>query len=229
MDEIQYIGEHLFPGQLGHFFVVIGFIASFVSALYYFLGVQKGDYAQGSSWVKLGKWAFAIHGLSIIGIILMLFYMMLSQYYEYQYVWSHVSDDLPFRYIFSAFWEGQEGSFLLWMFWHVVLGIIFITRKSKWEAPVMSVLSLVQFILVGMILGVYFSDAVKIGSSPFLLLRDTMNAPIFNNAQYLSLIQGNGLNPLLQNYWMTIHPPYSLSWICINHYSILFCGIWTLA
>jgi cytochrome c-type biogenesis protein CcmF len=29
----------------------------------------------------------------------------------------------------------------------------------------------------------------------------------FNNADYLSLIEGNGLNPLLQNYWMTIHPP----------------------
>jgi cytochrome c-type biogenesis protein CcmF len=34
-----------------------------------------------------------------------------------------------------------------------------------------------------------------------------MDAPIFSNADYLNLIKGTGLNPLLQNYWMTIHPP----------------------
>ena len=58
-----------------------------------------------------------------------------------------------------------------------------------------------------MIAGVYFADEFRMGSSPFLLLRDTMEAPIFNNPNYLSLVEGNGLNPLLQNYWMTIHPP----------------------
>ncbi|NNE30111.1 MAG: hypothetical protein HKN16_10775, partial [Saprospiraceae bacterium] len=74
MDEIQYIGEHLLPGKLGHLFVVVGFIASLVSALYYFFGVQKGDYGQDSNWVKFGKWAFVIHGISVMGIILTIFY-----------------------------------------------------------------------------------------------------------------------------------------------------------
>ena len=54
----------------------------------------------------------------------------------------------------------------------------------------------------------------KIGSNPFTLLRNEMlGAPIFQRPEYLSMIaDGNGLNPLLQNYWMTIHPP------------VLFCG-----
>jgi cytochrome c-type biogenesis protein CcmF len=35
-----------------------------------------------------------------------------------------------------------------------------------------------------------------------------MDAPIFSRPDYLSFItDGNGLNPLLQNYWMVIHPP----------------------
>ena len=38
-------------------------------------------------------------------------------------------------------------------------------------------------------------------------MRETYNAPLFQNPDYVSLIKGNGLNPLLQNYWMTIHPP----------------------
>ena len=48
---------------------------------------------------------------------------MVNQYYEYQYVQAHVSEDLPFKYIFSAFWEAGS-SFLLWMFWHVILGLV---------------------------------------------------------------------------------------------------------
>jgi cytochrome c-type biogenesis protein CcmF len=47
-----------------------------------------------------------------------------------------------------------------------------------------------------------------------MLLRNEMAmAPIFQRPEYLNFIaDGNGLNPLLQNYWMTIHPP------------VLFCG-----
>jgi cytochrome c-type biogenesis protein CcmF len=61
-----------------------------------------------------------MHSFSILAVIFMLFFIMIKRYYEYEYVWGHTSDDLPFKYIFSAFWEGQEGSFLLWMFWNVV-------------------------------------------------------------------------------------------------------------
>lgn len=59
-----------------------------------------------------------------------------------------------------------------------------------------------------MILGVYVPGLEwKIGSNPFVFIRDVMNIPLFNNPNYITLIKGNGLNPLLQNYWMTIHPP----------------------
>jgi len=61
-----------------------------------------------------------------------------------------------------------------------------------------------------MILGVYIyigDTEMKIGSNPLLLLRDTMEIPLFNNKEYVSLLKGTGMNPLLQNYWMTIHPP----------------------
>lgn len=135
---------------------------------------------------------------------------MVQQRFEYQYVWAHVSEDLPFKYIFSAFWEGQEGSFLLWMFWHIVLGMVLMFKAGEWEASTLAVVSVVQAVLASMILGIHLGwgeDALKLGSNPLLLLRETMDAPIFNNADYLKLIKGNGLNPLLQNYWMTIHPP----------------------
>ncbi len=130
--------------------------------------------------------------------------------YEYNYVHGHVSDDLPMRYIFSAFWEGQEGSFMLWMFWHVILGFVFLRKTDRWSASVVLGLALIQAFLASMLLGIhipFFGEEYKIGSNPTVLLRDMIDAPIFRSADYLSLIEGTGLNPLLQNYWMTIHPP----------------------
>ena len=70
----------------------------------------------------------------------------------------------------------------------------------------MVVIGFTQLILSSMILGVVFFD-IKIGSSPFILLRDAISAPIFQlDPNYLPE-DGTGLNPLLQNYWMVIHPP----------------------
>ncbi len=204
MQDIQYIGEHLLPGRLGHFFIVSGFVSAILAILAY---RKTTILNQDISWLRLSRIAWYVHGFSIFAAIGIIFFMMISQYYEYRYVWDHVSDDLPMKYIFSAFWEGQEGSFLLWMFWHIVLGTIVVRTAGKWESGIMTWLSVVQLVLVSMIAGIYFADDFKMGSSPFLLLRDTMQAPIFNNPNYLPLIEGNGLNPLLQNYWMTIHPP----------------------
>lgn len=207
MGDIQYIGEHLLPGRLGHLSLITAFVASLLATFAYLKATQnREEPALASSWKAIGRVAFAVQGLGIFSVIGVLFYLMINQYYEYQYVWAHVSDALPFKYIFSAFWEGQEGSFLLWMFWHVVLGAVLMFTAGRWEAPTLSMLSLVQFFLLSMITGLYFGD-FKLGSSPLLLLRDTMDAPIFAQSDYLSLIKGSGLNPLLQNYWMTIHPP----------------------
>src|SRR5690606_32608303 len=111
------------------------------------------------------------------------------------------------EYVISCFWEGQEGSFLLWAFWQMVLSWIVLRKSGNWEAPVLSVILLSQVFITSMLLGVNIFGQ-GIGSSPFILLREALQAPIFQRADYLSLIQdGNGLNPLLQNYWMVIHPP----------------------
>ena len=225
MQDIQYIGEHLLPGRLGHFFVV----TAFVSAILAFLSFRKSTlHPDDLSWRRMSRWSWAAHSFSILAIIALIFYMMTHQMYEYKYVWDHTNDSLPFKYIFSAFWEGQEGSFLLWMFWHVMLGIAVILFAKNWTSGVMTWMSLIQVVLVSMIAGIYFADHFKMGSSPFGLLRDTMNIPLFSQPNYLTMIEGNGLNPLLQNYWMTIHPP--TLFLGFASVSIPFCfaltGLW---
>jgi cytochrome c-type biogenesis protein CcmF len=271
---MQYIGEHLWIGQLGQFLIFLAFTMAVLATVSFTLGTNEKDQLLKANWLKIGRAAFITHGVSIIVIIVMIFYIMIMRYYEYEYVWNHVSDSLPFKYTFAAFWEGQEGSFLLWLFWHSILGFILIKTAKKWEQPVMAVLSFAQMFFVFFILGLYIDGGdiddisyaflgniyglsgfiwllltsisailitkgppqlksifkvaavlptfilivlilggfyhlgeLRIGGSPFSLLRNIYFDPVFNTANYIDRIEGTGLNPLLQNYWMTIHPP----------------------
>ena len=203
-----YIGEHLLIGKVGNVFVILSFVLALLASISYFLASKWGE--QSSSWKRIARNAFRIHGLSVIGIVIALFFMLYNHYFEYEYVWHHSNKEMPLRYILSCFWEGQEGSFLLWTFWHVILGIILQRTSKSWEAPVMAVISLVQVFLTSMLLGIFIFEN-RIGSNPFtVLLRehpDFSNIPLFSNPNYLEKLDGRGLNPLLQNYWMTIHPP----------------------
>ncbi|HLP94034.1 MAG TPA: cytochrome c biogenesis protein CcsA [Saprospiraceae bacterium] len=203
---MQYIGEHLLPGQIGHFMAILTFVSALLAAVAFFMATKQRETVTFSSWRSLGRYAYLLHGLTTFGVIGVLFWILVGKMYEYQYAWANISDDLPVQYVFSAFWKEQQGSFLLWSFWHIILGVVLMFRAGKWETPVLTVIALTEVFISSMILGVYFGE-FRFGASPFDLLRDTMDAPIFAQADYLSKIKGNGLNPLLQNYWMTIHPP----------------------
>ncbi|MCC9137105.1 cytochrome c biogenesis protein CcsA [Pontibacter silvestris] len=198
-------------GDIGHASVIVAFIAAIVSSYAYFMASRTSVEVSGdTSWRKLARGAFYVHGLAVISIIFCLFNIIYEHRYEYYYAWSHSSNHLPVYYMISCFWEGQEGSFLLWIFWHVLLGVALINfgKKNKvWEAPVMAMFSFVQLFLTSMILGVVIGD-FKLGSSPFILMRDFMtDAPVFKMDPNFIPKDGTGLNPLLQNYWMVIHPP----------------------
>jgi cytochrome c-type biogenesis protein CcmF len=161
------------------------------------------------SWLRIGRGGFIVHTLSVISIFATLFYIIEGHLFEYHYAYEHSSLSLPPKYLLSCFWEGQEGSFMLWTFWHSVLGLIVMRTAKSLETRTMTIIAMVQVILSTMILGFYLGPDIKIGSTPFMLLRNAMQgAPIFAMANYMDFVpDGNGLNVLLQNYWMVIHPP----------------------
>jgi cytochrome c-type biogenesis protein CcmF len=215
---------HTLIGNIGHLFIIISFVSALVSAFSYFKAERSGLI----EWKYTARYAFYIHMISVIGVVSILFYIIQNNYFEYHYAWSHSSRYLPFYYKIAAFWEGQEGSFLLWIFWHVILGLIIIKLFKAWESPVMFIFSLVQAFLVSMILGVVIFN-IKIGSSPFLLVRDVINAPVFEINPDFIPENGSGLNPLLQNYWMVIHPPTLFLGFAasIVPFSFAIAGLWT--
>ncbi|MBL8114701.1 MAG: cytochrome c biogenesis protein CcsA [Acidobacteria bacterium] len=110
--------------------------------------------------------------------------LLLSHDFRVSYVTSYSGLDLPFRYLFSTFWAGQEGSFLLWVLMGSLIGLVVLRTAKEQEPPVMTVY-LASFLgIVG----------ILAKQSPF---------------RYLAQVpaDGQGLNPLLQDPWMVIHPP----------------------
>ncbi|PKM83619.1 MAG: hypothetical protein CVU88_02085 [Firmicutes bacterium HGW-Firmicutes-13] len=109
---------------------------------------------------------------------------LITHKFKYFYVYAHTSTDLPFRYLISAFWAGQEGTFLLWALLGALTGLVIIKFEKEYESPVMFILLVGQaFLLLFLIL-----------YSPFRIMVDIP-------------LEGLGLNPLLKDPWMIIHPP----------------------
>jgi cytochrome c-type biogenesis protein CcmF len=204
--DIDFQGEHLLPGRLGQFFIILSFGAALFSTISYYFAATNPDKLD-RSWHKLGRLGFYINSISVVGIGVCLFYIIYNNLFEYHYAWAHSSRTLPVYYIVSCFWEGQEGSFWLWIFWQAVLGNLLIWKARSWEASVLTVVGVSQTLISSMLLGVTILGE-RVGSSPFILLRNAIEGPIFSRPDYMQYIKdGNGLNPLLQNYWMVIHPP----------------------
>jgi cytochrome c-type biogenesis protein CcmF len=204
---MEFIGEHLQLGQFGHFFVLLSFTTALLSTIAYYKASNTGDLQKKQQWLATARLSFFAEGFCLITVFALMVTMCANHYFEYMYAYKHASLELPFNYLLACIWEGQEGSFLLWAIWHFIIAAFFVKNSNPWEAPVMVVINAAQVFLTLMILGIYIGS-IKIGSSPFSLTRNEIEAPIFNNPNYLNLIKdGIGLNPLLRNYWMVIHPP----------------------
>ena len=208
--DITYIGEWTWAASLGRLLLALAFAAGLASTIGYTAAVRSQD----DRWMRIGRWGFRLHAAGIFGAIVLLYLLIFCHRYEFQYIWKHLNDAMPFGFMLSSFWGGQEGGFLIWMGWILVLAMVFLKRNpGRLEAPVMAVHGGILTALSSMLLGLYFGE-FQFGLDPFLLLREQpQNAglPWTFNPDYLSLIpqfaDGQGLNPLLQNYWMVIHPP----------------------
>ena len=129
-------------GSVGHLSVIVAFVAATLAAYSYFQaskGRALGDTDAG--WLRLARISFLVHSAAVLMVVGCLFNIIYAHRYEYYYAWSHSSNHLPVHYMISCFWEGQEGSFLLWIFWHVVIGLIIMRFNRVWEAPVITTCS----------------------------------------------------------------------------------------
>lgn len=205
-------------GTVGNLLLLFAFVGSILSGIAFVLGARDGQAPnQTAVWKRLGRWSWWTVVGTTIGAFALLLYLFWTHDYRFAYVYLNSSNDLPAYFTISASWAGQEGSFLLWivmlslvgagLLWWFARGIGETERSGRryFEAPVMAVVAVCQAFMVSMIAGVELG-AFSIGSSPFqTLLARFPDAPFLQAGGIPA--DGTGLNDLLQNYWMTIHPP----------------------
>jgi cytochrome c-type biogenesis protein CcmF len=133
--------------------------------------------------------AYATSALVLFGVVL-LAYAFLSHDFRIRYVSRYSDRSMSTTYLLTSLWGGQDGS-LLW--WSLLLSI-YTTTAVAWLKGRYRELQPFIIATLMVIIG-FFAVLMLFSANPF----ETNIAG--------ARPDGEGLNPLLQNYWMIIHPP----------------------
>jgi cytochrome c-type biogenesis protein CcmF len=135
--------------------------------------------------------ALAATGLFTAAVIILLV-ALINHNFEIESVWQYTSTDMSLRYLISALWASNSGSLLFWGWIVSLCAAIVMLRKRK----------------RGQELVPYASVIIMAVQAFFLLMLISSQNP-FNTLEIVP-IEGVGLNPMLQNTAMIIHPPLLL-------------------
>lgn len=173
--------------------VEVGHIALLVAWAFSLFGFAGGLYAvwNGSRSLQFA----AIRSVSVVAVLSFISLaclgkLFLAHDYRYAYIWQHSNNEMSAPYLISAIWGGMDGSMLLWAAMGAFFGAIalkrFATEEEGLSPYIAVVLSASTF---------FFLSVVSFFTNPF---RFIPTGVVPDN--------GQGLNPLLQNPSMLIHP-----------------------
>ncbi len=169
--------------DIGYVFIVVSLLASGIAFISFLRFIKRPD----NKIYRLAKITLAIETILITVAISILTYYFLTRDFNVEYVASYSDSTLPLAYTLSAVWGGASGSMLLWA-WLLSLfmtGIVIRERKDKLTGYTLSIL---------LTINMFFLLMLTFISNPFKRMSFTP-------------VDGNGLNPLLQNPGMFFHPP----------------------
>ncbi len=165
--------------------LALGFtVISICLNIYYLLNED------GRIFLSAQRSALAVSLLSIFSTFV-LAQCLLASNFDVDYVAHYTSLETPTIYKLTALWAGQSGSLLFWLFVLSVFSVVTILQNNRSHLPLMPYVIIVLMVVQG-----FFLILVNFVANPF--------AP--TDADFV-VQNGLGLNPLLQNATMAIHPP----------------------
>jgi cytochrome c-type biogenesis protein CcmF len=171
--------------ELGQLCLVIALCISIAQAFFPLVGAHRGNRA----WTAVALPAAAGQFVFVTLAFAFLAYSFITNDFSVLIVAGHSNSQLPLMYRFAAVWGGHEGSLVLWVLllsiWTIAVAVSSRRLPEYLSARIVGVMG---FISAGLIL------YIVLASNPFLRL-----SPV--------PIDGNDLNPLLQDPAMAIHPP----------------------
>ncbi|WP_054970948.1 cytochrome c-type biogenesis CcmF C-terminal domain-containing protein [Alicyclobacillus ferrooxydans] len=141
-----------------------------------------------SVWRRLSRVSMAVQfacvALSSVGLL----YLLITTNLNFSYVVDYTSRGLPLVYRIAAFWGGDAGSLLFWSLVLTLYGMVVSFSRHEDSDRMLPVVSLIVTLVT-----LFYVIVMNVGANPF----DRLPHPA---------AMGNGLNPLLQNPGMTVHP-----------------------
>ena len=165
-------------------------LAAFVACAYAIAACVAGARRRSSRVIESGIGAFYLVTALMTLASAIIVHAFITQDYSIRYVDRYSDSVQPLFYKLTSYWGGLDGSIMFWVFLLSVFGAIAVKsnreRQRELIPYVVAVIASVQLF--------------------FLFLMIVHNDPF---ATYLTQIpvNGRGLNPLLQNPYMAIHPP----------------------
>lgn len=162
---------------------------AFLLAVYAIAASIVGTVLRRSHWIASGVHAaYSVFGCVLMAVIALV-HALLTRDFNLEYVSSYSSSTLPLQYTIAALWGGQKGSLLFWTFILNLFSIIVHVQNRTTHRELMPYVTATL-----MTISLFFLGLLCFVTPPFERLSFTPQ-------------EGSDLNPLLQNYWMTIHPP----------------------
>jgi cytochrome c-type biogenesis protein CcmF len=148
-----------------------------------------GGLARRRDFVASGEHAaWACFGMTMIAAVVM-WHALVTHDFSIKYVASYTSTTLPLRFRLAALWGGMEGSLLFWVLILTTMTSVALWQNRSRNRELMPFVTATSMITAG-----FFLSLLVFITPPFARLPFTP-------------AEGTDLNPLLQNYWMQIHPP----------------------
>ncbi|MFQ5692993.1 MAG: heme lyase CcmF/NrfE family subunit, partial [Nitrospinota bacterium] len=171
--------------DLGHY----SLLGAFVLALFSIVASLWGGLRRRADLILAGRNAAVAVFALVTTASGALIYLLMVRDYRVEYVASTVNNTLNAFYRFSAFWGGQEGSLLLWVWLLSIFAFVVIRQNRDRNQALMPYVTTTL-----MVTALFFLIILNFVTPPF----DTLAIPPAD---------GRGLNPLLQDWGMVIHPP----------------------
>lgn len=172
--------------------IYILFFLSLIATILYIVSYKRENRVK-----DLAGMFYWLITLGTVGISAYFLIIIMNHDFQYAYVYSYSNTELSQMMLMSTFYAGQEGSIMLWTLMLALTGFIVMpyAKKYNYESVVMGLYSLIMTFLFMLLI-------VK---SPFERIWEAFSAE--NLPVGFMPENGRGLNPVLENYWMAIHPP----------------------
>lgn len=168
--------------MLGSIVLSLALASSLLSMVMYFL-----TYKGYQNTLNIGRIAYHAMAMLVIIASAILMYSILTHDYSFKYIYSYSSNELPRGILAATFWAGQEGSFMLWVLFTSIVGVILQSYSSKrgdLEPRVMAVFTLSTSFLLIMVSPLFKNPFAFIWTEPvFINLKDI--SPTFLNLPWL--------------------------------------------